>query len=240
MKDETVYDVNEIYADREMRGASNVASIWRAKECCSLGDTAVQGYDQFATYMVKDVSPNENALKKPIAFKKIYNNQGSVGWPKTVSIWEPKCASGYVALGYVANPGYDQPSTVATNFRCVDEKIATFGKWNWVYDNQGSGAKTGLSIWRADPATVRGDSVGVWAMSAVNFKGSMSVESPVVLNAAFVSLRFQKPVKSMKITNLIYDMDNKVETSQGPSEITSGARSIVDNCCKSLTNILNL
>ena len=179
--------------------------------------------------MVKDVSPNADALRKPIDFKYIYHNYGSDA-PRRVSIWRPDCPDKYVALGYVANPSYDKPSISTTNFRCVNENIATFGKWKWVWNGVNSGAERIASIWRADPETIRGDGVGVWAMSAVPFYGNMEAEKSVVLKAANVSLRFQKPIKSMKITNLVYDWDNTLTLSQGPSELTSGARTYFDNC----------
>lgn len=181
--------------------------------------------------MVKDVSANKDALVKPTSFEQIYNNAGSKA--ERVSIWKPNCPNGYIALGYVANPRDSAPSADATNFRCVNETITTFGQWSWVYNDVNSESKADLTIYRADPATVRGDGVGVWAMSAVPFYNEMDTDA-IVLRADSVSIRSQKPIKSMKITSLVYDLENKQIISQGPSDITSGARTVADNCRKSL------
>ena len=85
-------------------------------------------------------------------------------------------------------------------------------------------------MWRADAATIRGDSVSVWAMSVILSYGNMESAQPLLLNAANVSLRSQKPIKSVKLKNFIYDYANQVVVSKGPSEITDLKRVKVSNC----------
>ena len=111
----------------------------------------------------------------------------------------------------------------------MHKSIVTLGTWNWVWNGVNSGARQVVSVHRADPATIRGDGVGVWAMSAIAMYGEMD-KQPHVLKAANVLLQFQKPIRSIKITNVVYDWDNKITISQGPSDLSAGALSYVDNC----------
>jgi hypothetical protein len=225
-----------IFADQKSGGTHDV-SIWRATECCSLGDTAVGGYYKFAAFMVKDVTTSQNALAKPTGYGKIYSNERSKA--NRVTIWRPNCPPDYVALGYVASPNDNPPSAETTNFRCVLEAIASKNtKWTWIYNDVNSGSRQDGEFWRAEPATIRGDSVGVWAMSAVAKYTGMDTAA-LVLKAANVSVRFQKPIKSMKIRNALYDFDNKEIVSQGPSDITSGQRATAQNCGESIDCLLS-
>ena len=182
--------------------------------------------------MVKDVSPKQNALKKPDDFELIYNSKKSIFY-YGVSIWRPKCPDNYIALGYVVNRGYDMPMRDGTNFRCVSLSIVVTsgGKWKGLWNDVNSGAKMDGGIWRADVASIRGDSVGVWSVFAMANYGTMDIAQPPLLKAANVSLRFQKPIRSVTIKNLVYDIKNMHIISQGPSDITrGGGRTIVSNC----------
>ena len=193
---------------------------------------AVTGDNKFAAYMVRDVSPKKDALIKPNGFEEVYNSRNSK-YNYGVSIWRPTCPDNYVALGFVAIKDYYMPMPDGTNFRCVSTSIVTpGGKWNWVWYDTNSGAKMDGQIVRADPTSIRGDSVGVWAMSAIaNYGDGMSKVQPNFLKAAKVSLRFQKPIRSVTIKNLVYDINNMHIISQGPSDITrGGGRTIVSNC----------
>jgi hypothetical protein len=69
-------------------------------------------------------------------------------------------------------------------------------------------------------------------MSAVGKYTGMDNDA-LALNAANVSIRYQKPIRSMKIRNVVYDFDNKQIVSQGSSEI-SNTRGIAANCGKSI------
>ena len=180
--------------------------------------------------MVKDVSPKQDALAQPTDFEYVYYSHGAK-FDYGVSIWRPRCPPNYVALGFVVNVGGDKPSIASTLFRCVNQKITTSaGKWTRAWNDAYTYSQKDITMWRADAATIRGDSVSVWALSVILSYGNMESAQPLLLNAANVSLRSQKPIKSVKLKNFIYDYANQVVVSKGPSEITDLKRVKVSNC----------
>ena len=203
-------------------------SIWRYnKECCHLGDVAVGGYTKSAVYIAKEVNPALNILALPVSFSLVYWNKKSEAG--NVAIWKATCPDYYVALGTFATPNFNQPNPAAVNFRCVNEVIVDDNaKWTWVYNDVNSDVPMHTTFFRSDP-TIK-TNVGIWAMTGVRNWPSSINDQALALKAANVSLRFSKPIKSVVMQNMVYDFTNQQVVSQTQSDITNGARLIINNC----------
>jgi hypothetical protein len=117
------------------------ASYWRVK-CPNgyvrFGDYAKGswGYPHGAKMLI--AKENNKVMKKPNGYKLIYKDKGS-GADKDLSIWEPIPPSGYVALGHVAQRGYNKPST--NYIKCVRSDLVTRGRLiGPIYIDKGTGA----------------------------------------------------------------------------------------------------
>lgn len=200
-------------------------SIWRAKECCNLGDRATSDYNQVPAFVAKEIKPN--SLAKPTDFLYIWSNRGGRGGH--VAFWKPICPNGYAAVGHIANP---KPSDTNTNkpsvedIRCVNSTLLTTGKWTKVWEDKGAGAKEDCTVYRADPITPDAG-VSVSAMGAVKRYGPMD-DDALVFKQASVKLNWGKRASSISITNVVYDFAKKKVTSKTPMPLTS--RTSTNNC----------
>ena len=129
-----------IWNDKGSGGDFDV-SYWRVK-CPNgyvrFGDYAQGKWDYPHGVRMLVAKENNKVMKKPNGYKLIYKDKGS-GADKDLSIWEPIPPSGYVALGHVAQRGYNKPST--NYVRCVKASLATRSSLAGpIYIDKGTGA----------------------------------------------------------------------------------------------------
>ena len=211
-------------ANKDVSAGTHKGSIFKYyRTCCHLGDPISKSREKSATYIASEIK--KGTLSPPASFHLVYSNSGSKAWK--VSIWKAKCLDGYVPLGTYAQPNYDAPDPKAVNFRCVKQSMVNTGKWTWMWNDVNTGSKQDGTFWRAD-AVAKGD-IGISVMSAQANYADM-VEEALVLDGTNVSLSFGKPIKSVVLMNMNYDLDNKVVIGTTESDITSGARLRIDNC----------
>ena len=202
-------------------GASLDVAFWRPNtDCCSLGDVVSMGYNPSPAFYAKEIK--SNSLAKPTDFDRIWWNKNGRG--QRVSFWRPKCPQGFVAVGHIANPSFDKPSV--EDIRCVNSTLVTTGKWNKMWDDEGSWASEDCTVYRAD-ALSNDNGLGLSAMGAVKKYGPMENDA-YVLKREKVKLIWGKRASKYEITNIVYDFKNKISSSMTPTPVT--ARTTANNC----------
>ena len=180
----------------------------------SLGDYGVANRrtPHFVT-LVKAVK--EDALRAPLYFRQRWNDRGS-GANKDVAFYEPICPLGYCALGHISIDSYrTQPQT--NEFRCVKSEYAVIGKWQFIWNDKGSGADRDVSVYMAVPD---GSGQGVRAMSTVPCYCGMD-RTAYVLNRKYIQYIVSKPVKRYTMTNVNYNLDNRKVLSTSPESLAN-------------------
>ena len=212
------------------------ASIWRVKECCSLGDMAASDYYQMAGFVAKDLI--QGTLSKPIDFTEIYSNRQARG--KDLAIWKPICQPSYIALGHVATKNYNKPRVEDSNFRCVNLSIvADSGKWRQIWTDRDTASKQAGTMFIAEATSP--STTDVSAMTAIGRYGTPTAPA-YVLKSDNVQMRYSKFIKSIHVVNAVYDLKNKKEVAPDPNDkqMLSTDIQYIDNCSKLKSYSLNL
>jgi hypothetical protein len=106
-----------------------------------LGHVAVDRYQHpDTTYVVKDLSGD--ALKSPLGCEKVWEDKGS-GSNDDFSFWKIIAPDDYVAMGYLASKGYNQPDL--SNVKCVHKDLVADGKLGLIWMNIASEAMQFMS-----------------------------------------------------------------------------------------------
>ncbi|KAH6855968.1 hypothetical protein B0I37DRAFT_366214 [Chaetomium sp. MPI-CAGE-AT-0009] len=124
-----------------------------------LGSLAVPHHgdvnNQWAVLLVGDNpsqrSPGKGpAVQAPVDYHGLWNDSGS-GSNSDGSFWRPVPPPGYIALGDVANAGYDKPGL--DQVWCVRADLVSDGSYgkDAVWDDAGSGADVDGSFWAVFP-----------------------------------------------------------------------------------------
>lgn len=129
-------------------GADADGSFWRPMPgpgWYRLGHHSKQGHNapSEATMVIKALV--EGAIVQPVDYVLIWNDGGS-GSDADGSVWHPVCADGYVALGDVAQRGYNKPAL--DEVVCVRTDLvvrAEVGSSIWA--DHGSGGDRDFSSW---------------------------------------------------------------------------------------------
>lgn len=119
------------------------------------------------------------ALNYPLRYERIWGDYGS-GADLDGSMWRPVCSSGYVALGTVAQRGYDQPRRESVV--CVKRQYTVRGKiGQYVWNDRSTGSDTDFGSWLiADaPDSQPGLAIGT-------FYGTTSHNPPTNSNELYV------------------------------------------------------
>lgn len=99
--------------------------------------------------MVVKAKPGSEALAHPTDYILVYNDIGS-GANDDGSFWTPVPPNGYVAMGTVAQSGYNKPSL--TDVVCVREDLTVPGEsGDFIWIDKGTGANMWLGTWRIEP-----------------------------------------------------------------------------------------
>lgn len=124
--------------------------------------------------LVKDISPRGDALAQPLAYQRLWWDRGSSA-RRNGAVWLPRCASGYLGLGFVIQAHYRKPALDA--LRCVRANLtvaatAAAGTPGRVaaaiYKDEGSLAFEDLSVWRAEaPDGFQAGTVFAWGSHAM-------------------------------------------------------------------------
>ncbi|NJL26985.1 MAG: Vps62-related protein [Thermoanaerobaculia bacterium] len=134
-------------------GANDDVTVWRPSPTDStfsiIGDYAQGNYsDPTGTSLtLKAINDNPSAplLAAPVGWRQVWNDKGS-GGDHDGSIWSPVPPDGYVALGHVANSGYDAPNI--SNFVCVRrDLVETTQVGAIIWADHGSGANSDLTLY---------------------------------------------------------------------------------------------
>ena len=214
-------------------------SIWRVKECCSLGDMAAPNYNQMVGFVA--VEMKEKILAKPTGFKLAWSNSGAINTKLIkvykVAIWNIVCPAGYTAIGQMATTSYDVP-LLADNptIRCVDKTIVTPGKWTELWNDAGTGSKMDGAVWLAESSSVA--SKGVSAFKAVDWYNTNPGSIAYVLKSANVSIRTGKLIDKVEIRDVVYDFNKKKSLGTEPKSLMSTL--YVNNCGKSDIKLLQI
>lgn len=156
-----------IWSDKSSGGSHNV-SIWRAPAGQILGDLALASYShngELCGFVDRTGDPTNPALRPARGFLWRYNDR-KTGARTNVSIWEPVCDDGYVAMGVVAAPDHlndiakicpaDQlctdhrlPEEVFARFRCVRADLTRpiGGAPAFVWNDKKTGGAHDVSFW---------------------------------------------------------------------------------------------
>jgi hypothetical protein len=101
------------------------------------------------TVMVVKAKQGSDALAAPVDYTLVYNDVGS-GANTDGSFWTPVPPSGYLALGTVAQAGYNKPDTNAVV--CVRADLTILGDaGDFIWIDEGTGANMWLGTWKIDP-----------------------------------------------------------------------------------------
>lgn len=214
-------DLNLIWKDSGSGGKYDF-SIWRSNGpsgTYSLGDIGMKGYGKPSSgFVAKEIK--SDALRPPVDFRMSWKDRWSgASWDG--SFWEPLCPSGYRALGYVSMRNYNKPST--SQMRCVKAEYTVPGKWEWVWNDKGSGASWDCSAYRAVPNGNNGQRIE--GTSTVRSHGKMN-RDPFVLKSSAVHFTDGKPVERYIITDVLYHLENKNTVLREPESL---AYSTVEN-----------
>jgi hypothetical protein len=108
-----------------------------------------------ALCLVRDISPNGNALKPPVDYVRIWWDRAS-GARRDGAIWRPECPKNYEGIGFMVQANYRKPALDA--IRCVHKDLLVSGTAlkvegekqlaGAVYADYGTLAIEDLSIWR--------------------------------------------------------------------------------------------
>ena len=207
-----VTDTDKIWTDSGS-GANRDFSSWRARELkgyFSLGDIGVGNSHAEPRFsiLVKAIKPD--ALAVPISFRQKWTDAGS-GANDDVAFYEPDCPVGYRGLGYVTKRSHSPPPST-NDIRCVKAEYTVDGRWEFVWNDAGSGAKTDVTVWKA-VATRSGQEVE--AMSAVPCHCPMNHRA-YVLKRDFIQYIVSRPVSRYILTDIIYKIDDRKILNQEP------------------------
>jgi hypothetical protein len=117
-----------------------------------IGDTAVYGSNEptGTAVIVKAVNDPTGALiQPPVAanpFRQVWNDSGS-GGSQDGSIWVGVAPDGFVAIGAVANAGYNPPSI--SNYGCINVSLLTQVSQglSYIWSDKGSHAHGDVEFW---------------------------------------------------------------------------------------------
>jgi hypothetical protein len=117
----------------------------------ALGSLGVRGYGDpnGAEWMIVVKEDGSSpALATPTDYRREYDDDDS-GAPNDGSFWTPLCPAGFVALGAVAQTGWDRPSL--DDVVCVRENLTVPGvAGSWIWDDSGTGAIDWVGMWRIE------------------------------------------------------------------------------------------
>lgn len=129
-------------------GAAKDGAFWRPVKSgyFAVGDLALGNYEEAngdrSALVIKDGVVG--ATRKPVDYKRVWIDAGS-GASKQGSIWQPIPPQGYVAMGCVAQTGYNKPGPDAV--RCVRKDLVTRGELSdAIWSDDGSGATEDVSV----------------------------------------------------------------------------------------------
>ncbi|PIK55310.1 hypothetical protein BSL78_07782 [Apostichopus japonicus] len=215
-----VTDLDEIWNDGGS-GAHRDLAVWRSRgpsNTYSLGDIAVPGGRPAKGYVVKE--HKANSLRPAYDFAQVWNDRGS-GARWDGAFYLPLCPPGFRALGHVAvRNHHDKPPS--NDFRCVSAEYTVQGRWEWVWNDAGSGANRDVSVFKAMSS---GNGQGVEAMSTIAHHGGMNV-LPYVLNPSITNYVIGKPAKQYILQSIRYLFNDRTIVSTEPDNI---ARTVVVN-----------
>ena len=134
-------------------GSDQDCSIYRPKPTNGfyiVGDYAQGNYGSptgtSLLVMAINDDPGNPLLKAPLRYEQVWNDQGS-GGDNDGSIWRPIAPDGYLALGCVANAGYDAPNI--SNYMCIRKDLVTDSSaGNQIWSDKGSGADEDVAIYQ--------------------------------------------------------------------------------------------
>ena len=198
-------------------GADRDLSLWRARVpqgYFSLGDVAVPTHSA-PRFSVLVRPLKDDALKAPTGYRQRWTDAGS-GADKDVAFYEPICPPGYRVLGYVTVASHSSLPSL-NDIRCVKSKYTVPGKFEFVWNDRGSGADRDLSVYTAVPS---GSGQGVRAMSARPCHCSMD-RTAYVLNSTSTQYIVTKPVKRYILKDISYKIDNRQLLSQKPEVLAT-------------------
>eukprot|EP00918_Siedleckia_nematoides_P062106 GHVU01135478.1.p1 GENE.GHVU01135478.1~~GHVU01135478.1.p1 ORF type:complete len:585 (+),score=34.59 GHVU01135478.1:41-1795(+) len=194
--------VDMIWYDRGS-GARRDFSCWRPKGPAgtfSLGDMPQSNYNRPRGLVARELE--EGALRPPSYYRQRWTDRGSgANWDG--AFWEPICPNGYVALGHVCTRGYNQPST--NDMRCVRYDLVSRGRWVYVWNDRGSGARQDGAAYRAVPQT--NAQQGVQGMGTMGNHNAMDRTAYVLIGSKTIYVA-NKPVKRYIIEDITYDIKN--------------------------------
>ncbi|HEY6815605.1 MAG TPA: Vps62-related protein [Croceibacterium sp.] len=142
--------------------ADRDVALWHPKpdgEFRPLGSLAVDHYstvNRLSALLAN--APGKSALAAPVGYTRVWDDTGGSA-ERDVSIWRPVAPEGYVALGDVAVPGYNQPSV--KDVWCVRADLTERGAFGSpVWDDRGARHRQNVSIWpvKADDRVADGQS----------------------------------------------------------------------------------
>lgn len=148
----TTSNYNWIYDDKGS-GSDMDVSIYRPAPTTDgyfiIGDYAQGDYSSPTGSSLIVMAVNDNPasplLAAPVRYEQVWNDKKS-GGDHDGSVWRPVAPDGYLALGFVANNGYDQPDI--PNYRCLRKDLVedtTAGGLIW--NDKGSGASMDVSLY---------------------------------------------------------------------------------------------
>lgn len=92
-------------------------------------------------------NPASPLIKKPDAFTEVWNDKGS-GGDNDGSVWFAVPPSGYVSIGYVFQPGYDNPAGGHSRYGCLrKDLVETTGVGAEIWNDRKSGAKMDVALY---------------------------------------------------------------------------------------------
>jgi hypothetical protein len=153
--------VSWVWDDRGT-GAMEDVSVWRPQgpsDYAFIGDFA-HGTHEKPTFaynypgapplnpliLVKAINedPANPLLKAPVDYERVWTSRRS-GSKADGSFWEPVAPPGYVAIGMVANTGYEKPSL--DSYRCVREDLCEQKPYaDRIWRDKGSGAPEDVAL----------------------------------------------------------------------------------------------
>ena len=146
-------DADRIWYDKGS-GAGKNFSVWRPKglqHYYNLGDYPVSrdypasAYDKPSVDMYVFRANKDNVLTSPFYYVKKWDDSRS-GADEDVSFWRPVCPDGYVPTGHVASKRHDNAPS-RDDIKCLKCDFETMGKWDFVWNDKGSGAKDDVIVY---------------------------------------------------------------------------------------------
>lgn len=208
----------EMWNDHKSK-AYKALTIWRPNaqtdyDLVSLGDIAVGNYELPPVgYLFKALEPD--VFTTPIQFTQVYKDTDT-GAAMNLIIWQPTCLSGYRALGYIATDYQDQPDYDI--MRCVREDLTEPGDFHFVWDDHGTGGKLPVRVFEVIQKGGQGQDLKL--MSASDSYTNMPKRAAYVLKDSAINYFSEKPIRSMEVTNVIYEEPEGTLEST-PAEVTT-------------------